>query len=63
MAKLDYKTLASGLKLSSEKKPDESDEPKVEKDAEESLGKKALAAIKSGNAEAFEEAIRAIAGG
>lgn len=58
----DVKKMAAGLKLKSEGK-DESEAPEAKKDdTDESPGSKALAAIKSGNVEAFEEAIRAIVG-
>lgn len=62
MAKLDYKALAGGLKLSSEKDaaPGGDDEDAADKPG--SLGSKAIAAIKSGNGDAFEEAIKQICG-
>jgi hypothetical protein len=69
MAKLDYKGLASGLKLSTEKddpegKADGGADEATEGDAEKpgSLGSRAISAIKAGNGEAFEEAIKQICG-
>jgi hypothetical protein len=66
MAKLDYKGLAAGLKLSSEKdKPDEADKPDDGADDDSkpgALGDRAIAALKAGNGEAFEEAVKQICG-
>jgi hypothetical protein len=63
MAKLDYKKMAAGLKLSSEKEPD-GDEPKgpIEDDGDDALGEKLCAAVDSKNYPAIVEAVRAIKG-
>lgn len=66
MAKLDYKGLASGLKLSTETdEPEPKDKPAEADDSDKpgSLGSRAIAAMKAGNGEAFEEAVKQICGG
>lgn len=68
MGKLDYGKLASGLKLSTEK--EEPETPKEDKaeggdesdDKPGALGDRAIAAMKAGNGEAFEECIKRIRG-
>lgn len=64
MGKLDYKGLAAGLKLSSEKAEPAAPDDDGMDDAGKpgSLGSKAIAAMKAGNGEAFEEAVKQICG-
>lgn len=59
--KLDYGKLASGIKLSSEKKTAEPDPDEDEKEPK-SLGDRLIAAIDAKNGDAIEECIRQIAG-
>lgn len=59
--KLDYGKLASGIKLSSEKKSDAA-APDEDETEPKSLGDRLIAAIDAKNGDAIEECIRQIAG-
>lgn len=62
MAKFDVKKMAAGLKLSSEKEPDEGSETEPKAGGEDSPGQKLCEAVAAKNYAAIEEAVRAICG-